>query len=149
MPRNAVSITRMNSTLLAALFALSAATAWGSGDFTGGLASRRVGPFHTVLISYAVGLLALLGLALARLEQLPPIADLTWGALAGLCGMVGLGCLFRGFATGRMGIVAPVSAVLAATVPVVVVSVTVGLPRGLQLLGFGLEIGRASCRERV
>lgn len=130
----------MNSPLLAAIFALSAATAWGSGDFTGGLAARRVGAFHTVLISYSIGLLALVIAALARLEQLPPPADLTWGALAGLCGMVGLGFLMRGFATGRMGIVAPVSAVLATAIPVVVAALTEGLPRELQLLGFGLAL---------
>ncbi|HZD55404.1 MAG TPA: DMT family transporter [Anaerolineales bacterium] len=130
----------MQSPFLAALFALGAATAWGSGDFTGGLASRRVGPFHTVLISYSVGLLALVVVALARLEQLPPSADLIWGALAGLSGMVGLGFLFRGFATGRMGIVAPVSAVLATAIPVIFAALTAGLPGELQLLGFGSAV---------
>lgn len=130
----------MDSPLLAAIFALSAATAWGSGDFTGGLVARRVGAFHTVLISYSIGLLALVIAALARLEQLPPRADLTWGALAGLAGMLGLGFLLRGFATGRMGIVAPVSAVLTTAIPVTFTAVTEGLPRELQLLGFGLAI---------
>jgi len=130
----------MDSPFVATVFALSAATAWGSGDFTGGLAARRVGPFHTVLISYGVGLLALVIVALARLEKLPPPADLMWGALAGLSGMVGLGFLFRGFATGRMGIVAPVSAVLATAIPVIFTALTTGLPRELQLLGFGLAV---------
>lgn len=130
----------MNSTLLAALFALSAAAAWGSGDFTGGLASRRVGPFPTVLISYSVGLLALVIVALARFEMLPPLVDLLWGTLAGLLGLVGLGCLLRGFATGRMGIVAPVSAVLATAIPVIFAAFTEGLPHERQLLGFGLAL---------
>lgn len=130
----------MNSTLLAALFALSAATAWGSGDFTGGLASRRVGPFSTVLISYTVGLLALVMVALARFEMLPSLADLLWGTLAGLFGLAGLGCLLRGFATGRMGIVAPVSAVLATAIPVLFAAFTEGLPHALQFLGFGLAL---------
>lgn len=130
----------MDFALLSMLFALSAAAAWGSGDFTSGLASRRVGPFHTVLISYSVGLLALTIVALIRGEQFPPTSDLIWGALAGLSGMVGLGFLMRGFVTGRMGIVAPVSAVLAAAIPVVFSAFTVGLPRQLQLLGFGLAL---------
>jgi drug/metabolite transporter (DMT)-like permease len=130
----------MDAPFLAAILALSAATAWGSGDFTGGLAARRVGPFHTVLISYTVGLLALVVVALSRLEQLPPLIDLMWGALAGLFGMVGLGFLLRGFAAGRMGIVAPVSAVLATAVPVIFAALTEGLPRELQLLGFGLAL---------
>jgi drug/metabolite transporter (DMT)-like permease len=122
------------------MLALSAAAIWGSGDFTGGLAARRIGAFHTVLLSYSVGLLALVIVALARLEKLPLPADLLWGALAGLSGMVGLGSLLRGFAAGRMGIVAPVSAVLAAAIPVIFTAVSEGLPRGLQLLGFGLAL---------
>lgn len=130
----------MDSPFLAATFALSAAAGWGSGDFTGGLAARRVGPFHTVLLSYTVGLLALVIVALTRLENLPPSADLIWGALAGLSGMVGLGFLLRGFAAGRMGVVAPVSAVLATAIPVIFTALTEGLPRELQLLGFGLAL---------
>lgn len=130
----------MGSPLLAAIFALSAATAWGSGDFTGGLAARRVGPFYTVLSSYTIGLIALVIAALAKSERLPPSTDLVWGGLAGLFGMVGLGFLLRGFTTGRMGIVAPVSAVLATAIPVIFSAFTEGLPRELQMLGFGLAI---------
>jgi drug/metabolite transporter (DMT)-like permease len=130
----------MDFALLSILFALSAAIAWGSGDFTAGLVSRRVGPFHTVLISYSVGLLALAIVALVRREQFPPASDLIWGAIAGLSGMIGLGFLMRGFVTGRMGIVAPVSAVLAAAIPVIFTAFTEGLPRQLQLLGFGLAL---------
>jgi drug/metabolite transporter (DMT)-like permease len=132
--------TLLNSTLLAATFALFAAITWGSGDFTGGLATRRIGPLYTVLISYTVGLLVLTVAALARHEQIPPPTDLIWGAMGGVSGMVGLGFLLRGFATGRMGIVAPVSAVLAAAIPVIVSAFTEGLPRALQILGFGLAI---------
>jgi drug/metabolite transporter (DMT)-like permease len=130
----------MDSTFLAAIFSLSAATAWGSGDFAGGLSARRVGPLHTVLISYAIGLAALVIVALASLEELSPPADLIWGGLAGVFGMLGLGFLFRGFATGRMGIVAPVSAVLATALPVASTAFTEGLPGGRQLLGFGLAL---------
>ena len=142
----------MDFALLSVLFALSAAASWGAGDFTGGLASRRVGPFYTVLIAYAVGLLALLIVALIRREPFPPTSDFVWGAVAGLSGMVGLGFLMRGFAAGRMGIVAPVSAVLAAAIPVIFTVLTEGLPRQLQLLGFGLalaSIWMLSRRERL
>ena len=53
----------MGTTFLVAILALAAATAWGSGDFTSGLAARRIGPFHTVLISYTVGFFALVIIA--------------------------------------------------------------------------------------
>ncbi len=130
----------MASPLLTAIFALSAAAAWGSGDFTGGLIARRIGPFHTVFISYTIGLLALIVVALARFEPLSAPADLIWGALAGISGMAGFAFLLRGFAKGRMGIVAPVSAVLATTIPVIFAAFTLGLPRGLRLLGFGFGL---------
>jgi drug/metabolite transporter (DMT)-like permease len=93
-----------------------------------------------VLITYTVGLSALVVVALARSEVIPPATDLMWGALAGLSGMLGLGFLLRGFATGLMGIVAPVSAVLAAAIPVIFTAFTEGLPGELQLLGFGLAL---------
>jgi drug/metabolite transporter (DMT)-like permease len=130
----------MDFAFLAILFALAAAASWGSGDFTSGLVSRRVGPFHTVFIGYSVGLFALVIVALVRREPFPAASDLIWGALAGLSGMVGLGFLMQGFVTGRMGIVAPVSAVLAAAIPVVLTAFIEGLPRQLQLLGFGLAL---------
>lgn len=130
----------MNSAVLTAIFALSAAAAWGSGDFTGGMSARRVGSFRTVFFSYLVGLLALVILALAAREQVASLSDLFWGALAGLLGMVGLGFLLRGFASGRMGVVAPVSASLAAAVPVLFTVFTEGLPRALQMLGFALAL---------
>jgi uncharacterized membrane protein len=130
----------MDSPSLAAVFALSAATAWGSGDFTGGLATRRSDAFRSVLIAYSVGLVALVIVALARAEPLPPPADLSWGALSGLSGMLGIGFLFQAFATGRMGIVAPVSAVLATALPVIFNVLIEGLPRDLQLVGFGFAL---------
>ncbi len=130
----------LTSSVLAALFALSAAAAWGSGDFTNGLAARRAGAFRAVLVSYTVGLLALAGVALARGEMLPPLPDVLWGAAAGLTGVAGLGFLLRGFSEGRMGIVAPVSAVLATSLPVIVSSLTEGMPGALQLAGFGVAL---------
>jgi len=54
--------------------------------------------------------------------------------------MVGLGFLMRGFASGRMGIVAPVSAILATAMPVLFAAFTEGLPREIQLLGFAIAL---------
>ena len=120
--------------------ALSAAASWGAGDFTGGLATRRSDTFRAVLAIFGVGLVALTLVALALGEAFPSRADLFWGVVSGLAGMVGIGFLFRGFATGRMGIVAPVSAVLSTVLPVVFNAFTVGPPRALQLVGFGIAL---------
>jgi uncharacterized membrane protein len=130
----------LNTPYLAALCALTAATCWGSADFSGGLATRRSDAYRSVLISYSVGLIALTIIALARGEAFTNAADLGWGAVAGLSGMLGLVFLFRGFAAGRMGIVAPVSAVLATAIPVIFNALTEGLPDNLILAGFGVAI---------
>ena len=79
-------------------------------------------------------------LALGRAEPLPSAPDVIWGALSGLLGLIGVGFLFRGFATGRMGIVAPVSAVLAAAIPVLFNALSEGLPGALRLVGFAVAL---------
>ena len=120
--------------------ALTAAACWGAGDFSGGLAARRSDPFHSVLMIYTIGLTTLLIVVAARGEALPPLTDIVWGALAGLFGLVGILLLFQGFAAGRMGIVAPVSGVLATALPVVFNALTQGLPGTSQLAGFAVAL---------
>ncbi len=46
------------------IFGLAASLCWGSGDFSGGLASRRAYAGSVVLTDYAVGLVLLVTLAL-------------------------------------------------------------------------------------
>lgn len=64
---------------------------------------------------------------------------LLWGASAGVAGIAGTAALYRGLAVGRMGVVAPISGVLAAGIPVVV-GLTMGERPGLLALG-GIAIG--------
>jgi len=83
-------IDSLNSTILAAVFALFAGIAWGTSDFTGGMVTRRIGAISTMFISYLVALIILVIIAFTRLEPLSAPVDLIWGALAGIFGMVGL-----------------------------------------------------------
>ncbi len=93
-----------------------------------------------MLIPYVVSFVILVSTALLRGEPFSQPADLMWGALAGILVMAGYGFLLNGFATGRMGIVAPVSGVLATAIPVIFSAFTEGLPHALQLLGFVLAL---------
>jgi drug/metabolite transporter (DMT)-like permease len=122
------------------LFGLAASFSWGTGDFSGGLASRRAHIFSVVLAAYAVGMVLLPILALAWAEPLPSWRDTLWGASAGLVGTLGLTAFYRALAIGRMGINAPITAVLAATLPVIFSAFTQGLPGPLQLAGFVLAL---------
>ena len=131
----------MNTHLLAtAIFGLAASLCWGSGDFSGGLASRRAYVGSVVLTDYVVGFVLLLTLALLWKEPIPEPSDLLWGGLAGLAGVLGLLAFYSALARGKMGIVAPVSAVLTAALPVLFSVFTAGLPTLLQLGGFVLAL---------
>jgi drug/metabolite transporter (DMT)-like permease len=98
------------------LLALGAAVAYGLSDFVGGVASRRTSVWPVALLACTGALLGSAVLALAVPGD-PQRSDLLWGALAGLGSGAGTAFLYRGFAGGRMGVVAPVSAVGAAVVP--------------------------------
>jgi drug/metabolite transporter (DMT)-like permease len=57
-----------------------------------------------------------------------------------MVGVVGIASLYRALAVGRMGMVAPVSAVLTAALPALFGVITEGMPGALKLAGFGLAL---------
>jgi drug/metabolite transporter (DMT)-like permease len=101
------------------VLALIAAVGYGAADFVGGLTARRVSPWAVALAGQLAGGVAMLACGLS-LPQHARLADFAWGLMAGLGSAVGSGFLYRGLARGRMGVVAPVSGVGAALVPVFV-----------------------------
>src|SRR4051812_24685064 len=108
------------------LLGLVVAASFGSGDFLGGLASRRARTLAVLGLAQVcalVGALVVAGLAGGS----PTGSDFVLGALGGLLNVVALGCLYRGLAIGEAGLVAPVAAVLGAVIPV-----TWGLATGEQ-----------------
>lgn len=130
----------MSTELLAIFSGLASAAAWGAGDFSGGLASRRTNVYVVVTVSQVIGgvLLALMGWLLR--EPMPTRADMLWSAAAGILGAAGLLGLYHGLATGRMCIVAPVTAVVSGLLPVTVGLTLEGLPGTPQLTGFALAL---------
>jgi drug/metabolite transporter (DMT)-like permease len=130
----------MNNAIQTLLFGLAASLCWGSGDFTGGLASRRANASTVVMSAYAIGFVLLLALALLWRETFPSAQDLLWGGIAGLAGAIGLIAFYSALSLGRMGIVAPLSAIITAALPVLFGAITEGAPNLLQLGGFLLAI---------
>jgi len=104
---------------VAILFALISAAGWGVSDFFGGVFSKRHGAWVTT-VAVQLGALAGTALAVLLLGGSPTRSDWAWGAAAGLGVGAGTAFLYRGLSTGRMGVVAPVSGVGAALVPIVV-----------------------------
>jgi uncharacterized membrane protein len=100
-------------------FALPAAVTYGIADFTGGLAARRAPVLVVTVVAQAAGLVSLLfvvGLVAGR----PSAAAFGFGALAGIAGASGLLLYLRALAVGPMGVVAPISAVISAGLPLAV-----------------------------
>ncbi|GAB4547994.1 MAG: DMT family transporter [Anaerolineales bacterium] len=118
------------------LFGFLSALGWGAADFLGGLASRKTQAQRTVLYSEIFGIVFLLLLILFTGEENPNLRVWALSALAGALGTIGLIMLYHAMSIGLMSIATPVSALLAATLPVAVGMFTEGLPNWLTLLGF-------------
>ena len=118
------------------LLALASALVYGTADFCGGLASRRASAQAVVAASQAVGLVLLLVL-LPWFGGAASAADYAWAAGAGAAGALGLVLFYRALATGVMSVVAPVTALCAAAVPVVAglaLGDRLGVPAALGIL---------------
>ncbi len=102
---------------MAVLLGVFVAMAYGSGDFVGGRASMQASTSAVLVVSQSVGVAGALVVALFVGARVRP-HDIAFGALAGAATAVGLGLLYRGLATAAMGVVAPVTAVVGAAVPI-------------------------------
>jgi len=119
---------------VAIVLSLCAALAYGLSDFVGGVVSRRISPWTIAFMAQLGGALAILVLSLL-VDGSPRSADVGWALLAGLGNGVGTAFLYRGLSSGRMGVVAPISGVGAALVPLLVGLVTGERPGLLAWVG--------------
>jgi len=126
--------------LLSILFGLGAALGWGAGDFTGGLASRKTGAYRTVFYGEVIGIFILFFIIMAFGEPVPNRRAWLFAMLAGALGTMGLILLYHSMTLGLMSVAAPVSALLAAALPVVVGIFREGLPEWMTFIGFGFAL---------
>jgi drug/metabolite transporter (DMT)-like permease len=98
---------------------LLAAITYGVGDFAGGVASRRRDAVTVLLYSYPIGAVLMLSL----LPLFPGTVTnrvVMFGVLGGAAGLVGVIVMYTLMTVAPMNVISPVTAVLAAIVPVVV-----------------------------
>ena len=127
-------------TLAVVALGLLASLGWGVADFGGGLTSRRA-PVLGVLLGSQLASLAV-GLPILALRPEPAMQplDVAISVLGGLLGASGLAFLYHGLSTGRMGVVAPVAAVLTAALPVLFGFATEGVPSVLAIAGIAVAV---------
>lgn len=101
------------------MFALLSSLLWGTSDFLGGTASRRLPTIAVVAVSEAVGLLGPIGYAIATGAFNDPTSYIGWALLAAVAGTGGIVAFYRALSTGTMGVIAPIAA-LGVVVPVLV-----------------------------
>lgn len=104
---------------MALVLAVLSSVALGGADFAGGLAAKRHPVVAVVVWSHVAGLTLALVAVATVVPGRPQLADVGWGALAGLASCVGATLLYRALAAGQMMLAAPVAAVAAALLPVV------------------------------
>jgi drug/metabolite transporter (DMT)-like permease len=126
--------------LIAPALSLAAAVSWGAADFSGGLATKTTNAFRVVVIAHGTGLLLMLALAVIVHEPLPGARMVLLAAAAGMVGGIGLAAFYRSLAIGKMGINAPLSAVITALLPLGFGFVTEGLPAAVRIAGFILAL---------
>jgi drug/metabolite transporter (DMT)-like permease len=102
---------------MAVLLGLLVAASFGSGDFLGGRASRRAPTLTVLMLAQATAVLGAIAVC-AFVSAQVDVHDIVFGALAGSISIVGIGLLYQGLAVGRMGVVAPLSALVASVLPV-------------------------------
>ena len=121
------------------LLSLCSAVAYGLSDFVGGLLTRRTSVWAVAAASQGAAALLTAGLT-TRTVGAPQSSALLWGMLAGIGCAAGNVFIYRGLSRGRMTLVAPLSAVAAAALPVLVGLVTGERPGLLPMTGVFLAL---------
>jgi drug/metabolite transporter (DMT)-like permease len=128
---------------MASLLAIFSSILWGSADFFGGKLSKRYQALAVTAVSQAFGLLIGIIIILISSSWLQP--NLNWngyflpGVCAGLLGFIGLVAFYSGLATGRMGVVAPISA-LSVLIPLTIAFINGEKPTQSQMIGMGIAL---------
>ncbi len=132
--------TGLSPALVAVVLALASAGLWGMSDFGGGLLGRRAPILGVLVVTQTIGFVIAAVITGIHGEPTMGGQDLVFALGGASLASIGVGCLYRGLAVGRMGIVAPVAAVLTAGTPALIGVGLQGLPSALVIVGFGIAI---------
>jgi drug/metabolite transporter (DMT)-like permease len=131
-----------------AFLALFSSLLWGIADFFGGNLTKKYKAVAVAAVSQSFGLLVGIVVILATSSWQAPTFDrngyFIYGLLAGLLGFIGLMAFYAGLATGRMGVVSPISS-LSAFIPLTVAIVGGERLTTLQIIGISIALIGGFC----
>ena len=133
---------------MASFLALFSSLLWGGADFLGGNLTKRYKALAVTGVSQSFGLLfGLITILLGSAWQMPTLSWSNYflpGVFAGVMGFVGLTAFYAGLATGRMGVVSPISS-LSVLIPLSIAFINGEKPTTLQITGMSVALAGAFC----
>ena len=133
---------------MASLLALLSSILWGTADYLAGNMTKRFKAIAVTGASQAIGLITGIVLVVATGSYIAP--NLSWDGYflpavgAGIAGFFGLVSFYSGLATGRMGVVSPIST-LSAVIPLTFAFISGERPTAIQILGMSIALLGAFC----
>jgi uncharacterized membrane protein len=133
---------------MASILALVSSLLWGTADFLGGNLAKRYKALAVTGVSQTMGLVVGVVIVIASGSYKNP--TLSWNGYfipaigAGIAGFLGLTSFYSGLATGRMGVVSPISS-LSAIIPLTVAFIGGERPKSIQFIGMAIALAGAFC----
>ena len=133
---------------MASILALLSSILWGTADYLAGNMTKRFKAIAVTGASQAFGLITGIILVVVTGSYIAP--NLSWdgyflpAAGAGIAGFFGLVSFYSGLATGRMGVVSPIST-LSAVIPLSFAFISGERPTAIQILGMCIALLGAFC----
>jgi drug/metabolite transporter (DMT)-like permease len=113
---------------------------WGASDFAGGYGSRRANAFVLTAFSHLCGFVLMFAIALWQSGEFLSRASIVWALMAGASGGFSLAIFYRALASGKMGLTAPIAALVGAAIPTLVDIAMEGTPGRWTIAGFVVAI---------
>jgi drug/metabolite transporter (DMT)-like permease len=133
---------------MSAILALLSSLLWGAADFLGGNLTKKYKAVAVTAASQSFGLLIGILVVIFTSSWQAPTFD--WagyvipGVLAGMMGFIGLVAFYAGLASGRMGVVSPISA-LSVFIPLTIAFISGEKPTTLQFIGMAVALVGGFC----
>ena len=133
---------------MSAILALLSSLLWGAADFLGGNLTKKYKAVAVTAASQSFGLLIGILVIVFTSSWQAPTFD--WGGyvipgvLAGMMGFIGLVAFYAGLASGRMGVVSPISA-LSVFIPLTIAIISGEKPTTLQFIGMAVALVGGFC----